>query len=47
MQYAIELYFDKATEQNLSHLAQRVADENISTMFLKWETRPHLNIGLF
>ena len=47
MQYAIELYFDKATEQNLSHLAQRVADENISTMFLKWETRPHLTLACF
>ena len=29
MQYAIELYFDGATEKKLFDLAQRIADENI------------------
>jgi hypothetical protein len=33
MQYAIELYFDQATEQKLFHLAKRVADEKLSTKF--------------
>ena len=35
MQYAIELYFDKETEAKLMRLAQRVADENLSTKFIE------------
>lgn len=45
MQYAIELYFDKETEKKLLGLAQRVADENLSTKFLEWKTRPHLTLA--
>lgn len=47
MQYAIELYFDADTEQKLSALAQRVADEKLSTKFLEWKTRPHLTLACF
>ncbi len=35
MQYAIELYFDKEIEHSLYELAKKVADEKISTKFLK------------
>ena len=37
MQYAIELYYDKETEQKLFNLAKRVADEKLSTKFLEWK----------
>lgn len=47
MQYAIELYFDKETEQKLFDLAKRVADEKLSTKFLEWKTRPHLTLACF
>ena len=47
MQYAIELYFDKETENKLFHLAQRVADENLSTKFLEWKIRPHLTLACY
>lgn len=47
MQYAVELYFDKVTEQKLFNLAKRVADENLSTKFLEWKTRPHLTLACF
>lgn len=47
MQYAIELYFDKETEQKLFHLAKRVADEKLSTKFLEWKTRPHLTLACY
>ena len=47
MQYAIELYFDQATEKELYRLAQRVAEENLSTKFLEWKTRPHLTLACF
>lgn len=47
MQYAVELYFDKATEQKLYKLALRVAEENLSTKFLEWKARPHLTLGCF
>lgn len=39
MKYAIELYYDKETEQKLFNLAKRVADEKLSTKFLEWKTR--------
>ena len=38
MQYAIELYYDKETEQKLFNLAKRVADEKLSTKF--WNGKP-------
>ena len=47
MKYAVEMYFDKETEKELSGLAQRVADENLSTKFLEWKTRPHLTLACF
>ena len=47
MQYAIELYYDKETEQKLFNLAKRVADEKLSTKFLEWKTRPHLTLACF
>lgn len=47
MQYAIELYFDKDTEQKLFHLAELVAEHGISTKFLEWKTRPHLTLACF
>lgn len=34
MQYAIELYYDKETEQKLFDLTYRVVDEKLSTKFL-------------
>lgn len=45
MKYAIELYFDAATEQALDELTRRVADEGISTSFLAWQSRPHLTLA--
>ena len=47
MQYAIELYYDKETEQKISGLAKRVAEEGLSTKFLEWKTRPHLTLACF
>lgn len=47
MQYAIELYFDKATEDNLFRLASRIGEEKLSTGFLSWKSRPHLTLGCF
>ncbi len=47
MKYAVELYYDIETEKKLLYLAQRVADENLSTKFLEWKTRPHLTLACF
>lgn len=47
MQYAIELYFDQETETALFRLAQRVAEEKLSTKFMEWKTRPHLTLACF
>lgn len=47
MQYAIELYYDRETEKKLFGLAQRIADQKISTKFLEWKTRPHLTLACF
>ena len=47
MQYAIELYYDKETEEQLFALAKKIADEKISTKFLEWKTRPHLTLACF
>ena len=35
MQYAVELYYDNETEKKLFDLAQKVADENLSTKFME------------
>ena len=45
--YAIELYFDQETEKKLFDLAKRAADENLSTKFQEWKTRPHLTLACF
>lgn len=47
MKYAIELYYDKETEDKLFELVKRVADEKISTKFLEWKSRPHLTLACF
>lgn len=47
MQYAIELYYDKETEKKLLSLAQKVADEGLSSKFLEWKTRPHFTLACF
>ncbi|MCM1027748.1 MAG: 2'-5' RNA ligase family protein [Roseburia sp.] len=47
MQYAIELYFDGAAEKKLFDLAKSIADENISTKFMEWKTRPHLTLACY
>lgn len=47
MQYAIELYYDKATEEQLFNLAKLVADTKLSTKFLEWKSRPHLTLACF
>ena len=47
MKYAIELYFDKETEQKLNQLSQKIADAKISTKFLEWKTRPHLTLACY
>lgn len=47
MKYAIELYYDKETENKLFDLAKKVANERISTKFLKWKTGPHLTLACF
>lgn len=49
MQYAIELYYDydKETEKKLYNMAQKIADEKISTKFLEWKARPHLTLACF
>ncbi len=36
MQYAIELYYDKETENKLFAPAKSIADRKISTKFLEW-----------
>ena len=47
MKYAVELYFDKKTEKRLSDMAQKVADEKISTRFLEFKKRPHITLACF
>ena len=47
MKYAIELYYDKETEQKLYNLSKRVADEKLSTKFMEYKTRPHLTLACF
>lgn len=47
MVYAIEMYFDKETEEKIMSLAQKVADNKLSTKFLEWKTRPHVTLAVF
>ncbi len=47
MTYAIEMYFDKDTENKIMSLAQKIADNNLSTKFLEWKTRPHITLAVF
>lgn len=47
MKYAVELYFDPETEEKMTSLARRVADEGLSTRFLEYGTRPHLTLACF
>lgn len=47
MKYAIEMYFDKETEEKIMCLAQKVADNKLSTKFLEWKTRPHVTLAVF
>ena len=47
MKYAIELYYDEKTEEQLYSLAKRVADAGLSTKFMEWGTRPHLTLACF
>ena len=47
MQYAIELFFDRETEKTLFRYAERIAEENLSTKYLEWKTRPHITLACF
>lgn len=47
MRYAIELYFDKEFEEKILKLPQKLADNNLTTMFLEWKTRPHITLAVF
>lgn len=47
MQYALELYFDRESEENLCRIIQEIADQNLSTKFLDWKTRPHVTLACF
>lgn len=47
MQYAIELFFNAEMEKRLLHYAQRIAEENLSTKYLEWKTRPHITLACF
>lgn len=47
MKYAIELYFDKDTEENIIKLAEGIAKEGINKKYLEWKTRPHITIAIF
>ena len=47
MQYAIKLFFNEEMEQNLLHYAKRISEENLSTNWLEWKTRPHITLACF
>ena len=47
MQYAIELFFDKETEQELFDQARLVAEQGLSSKYLEWNTRPHVTLACF
>lgn len=37
MTYAIEMYFDKETEEKIMSLARKIAYAGLSTKFLEWK----------
>jgi len=41
MLYAVELYFDKETEEKIMRLLNGIAKKGISKRYLEWQTRPH------
>ena len=47
MTYAIEMYFDKETEDKIMSLSNKIADSSLSTKFLEWKTRPHVTLAVF
>ncbi len=47
MKYAIELYFDPKIEEKIYVLANKIADNGISTKYLEWKTRPHITLACF
>jgi 2'-5' RNA ligase len=47
MLYAVELYFNKETEEKIMRLPQGLAEKGLSTRYLEWKTRPHITLGLF
>lgn len=47
MKYAIEMYYDEATEKAILDLANKIADKGISTKYLEWKTRPHVTLACF
>ena len=47
MRYAIEMYFDKETEEKIMRLAQKIADAGLSTKYLEWKTRPHVTLAVY
>ena len=47
MMYAIEMYFDKETEEKIMRLAQKIADAGLSTKYLEWKTRPHVTLAVY
>ena len=47
MKYAIELFFDKQTEEKLFHLSRKIAEKKLSTKYLEWKTRPHVTLACF
>lgn len=47
MQYAVELFFNKEVEEKINRLVTRIADEQISTKYLEWNTRPHLTLACY
>ena len=44
MIYAIEMYFDKETEEKIMSLAKKIADAGLSAKYLEWKTRPHVTL---
>lgn len=47
MRYAIELNFDKLTEEKIMNLPNGIAEKGISKSYLEWQTRPHITLGIF
>ncbi len=47
MQYAIELYFDKETENKLWEIPNAIKEAGFSTKYHEWGTRPHITLACF